>query len=261
MSGDLFSVESKRVLITGGTAGIGKAVAERFVAAGARVVVAASSQSGVNVAEAIGAGFVGLDVADGEAFSVALESASVQLGGRLDVLVLNAGIDKEVGVAGHLDLASFRRVLDVNLMGVVYGLAFGPAHLEEGSSIIVSSSPAGRISIAGLGAYSASKAAVDSLVRTAAIELAPRNIRVNAVLPGVVETAMSGGATGDGAALAVLTATNRLRQACEIAPVYQFLASDAAVTVTGATLQADDGMTAGLSTHLIERAFGEGGVA
>lgn len=255
MAVDSFSVQDKRVLVTGGTAGIGKAVAQRFSEAGAKVVIAASGETGGMTAEAMSIGFVRLDVSEADAFRLALDEAVEQLGGGIDVLVLNAGIDLEVGVAGELNLAAFRRVVDVNLMGVVNGLAFGPKHMRAGGSIIISSSPAGRISIAGLSAYSATKAAVDSMTRTAALELAPRGIRVNAVLPGVVRTDMSGGATGDGSALALLTANNTYREPDELAPVYQFLASDAAMTITGATLQADDGMTAGLSTPLLERAF------
>lgn len=260
MKTDLFSIEAKRVVITGGAAGIGRGIAERFVAEGANVVVADVARNGSAIAGAFGAEYVQMDVTDVESVETAMRGAADKLGGEIDVLILNAGIDREVGVAGDFDLDSFRAVMEVNFQGVVNGLAVGPGHMREGGSIIVTSSPAGRLTMAGLGAYSASKAAVDSLVRTASIELAEKGIRVNAVLPGIARTDMQGGASGDGAALAILTATNTERDPAELAPVYQFLASEAAAPVTGATLQADDGMTAGLSTHLLERAFGEGGL-
>ena len=258
MTSDNFSIESKRVVITGGAAGIGLAVAQHFDAVGAEVVVA---DLAIGMAlDGPPFGYVQMDVTDRNSVEVGLASAAEMLGGGIDVLILNAGIDREVGVAGDLDLDAFRAVMEVNFQGVVNGVAFGPRHMGERGSIIVTSSPAGRLTMAGLGAYSASKAAVDSLVHTASIELAEKGIRVNAVLPGIARTEMQGGASGDGSALAVLTATNTERDPAELAPLYQFLASDAAAPVTGATLQADDGMTAGLSTHLLERAFGEGGL-
>ena len=257
---DLFSIESKRVVITGGAAGIGRAVAEGFVAEGASVVIADVAADVSSIADGFGASYVQMNVTDPTSVEDGLALAAQALGGGIDVLILNAGIDREVGVAGEFDLEAFRSVMDVNFQGVVNGLAFGPCHMGEGSSIIVTSSPAGRLTLAGLSAYSASKAAVDSLVHTAAIELAAAGIRVNAVLPGIARTDMQGGASGDGSALAVLTATNIERDPAELAPVYQFLACDAAAPVTGATLQADDGMTAGLSTHLLDRAFGPDGL-
>lgn len=260
MTTDLFSIEKKRAVVTGGAAGIGRAVAEGFVAGGAQVVIADVAAAGSSVAESLGASYVQMNVTDSTSVEEGFASAADTLGGGIDVLILNAGIDREVGVAGKFALDRFRAVMDVNFQGVVHGLAFGPSHMLEGGSIIVTSSPAGRLTMAGLGAYSASKAAVDSLVHTAAIELAGKGIRVNAVLPGIVRTDMHGGASGDGAALAVVTATNTERDPAELAPVYQFLASEAAAPVTGATLQADDGMTAGLSTHLLEKALGEGGL-
>ena len=260
MSGEIFSIAGKRVVITGGAAGIGLAIASHFRAEGAEVVIADVRTDGGSLAAEIGAGFVQVDVTAEESVRDGLAAAAEQLGGAVDVLVLNAGIDLDVGVAGAFDLPAFRKVMDVNFLGVVNGLAFGPTHMDEGGVALITSSPAGRLTLEGLAAYSASKAAVDSLTHTAAIELAPRGIRVNAVLPGIANTEMGGGATGEGAALAVLTATGIQREPSELAPVYQFLASAAAAPITGATIQADDGMTAGLSTLLMSAAFGEAGL-
>jgi NAD(P)-dependent dehydrogenase (short-subunit alcohol dehydrogenase family) len=259
MSDGVFSIAGKRTVITGGAAGIGLGIATHFCAAGAEVVVADLSEGGRAAADDIGAGFVPMDVTDEEAVRDGLAAAVAQLG-SLEVLILNAGIDLEVGVVGALDLPAFRKVMDVNFMGVVNGLAFGPQHLGEGGVVLITSSPAGRLTLEGLSAYSASKAAIDSLTHTAAIELAPRGIRVNAVLPGIAKTEMGGGATGEGSALAMLTATGVQREPGELAPVFHFLASDAAAPITGATVQADDGMTAGLSTLLMSAAFGDAGL-
>lgn len=253
---DIFAITGKRTVITGGAAGIGRAIAAHFVEHGAAVVIADLSPSGADVAEEIGSNFVQMDVTDAGSVRDGFAAAARSLGGGIDVLVLNAGIDLDVGVAGDLDLGAFKKVIDVNFMGVVHGLAAGPGHMGEGGVVLITSSPAGRVTLEGLGAYSASKAAVDSITRTAAIELAGRGIRVNAVLPGIARTDMQGGATGDASHLAMITATGIERDPAELAPVYHFLASDAAAPLTGATVQADDGMTAGLSSLLIGNAFG-----
>lgn len=260
MSDEVFSISGRRTVITGGAAGIGLGIATHFRAAGAEVVIADLSEAGGAVAAGIGAGFRQMDVTDEDSVREGLVACADQLGGGIDVLILNAGIDLDVGVAGNLDLPAFRKVMDVNFMGVVNGLAFGPPHMGAGGVVLITSSPAGRLTLEGLGAYSASKAAIDSLTHTAAIELAPRGLRVNAVLPGIARTEMGGGATGEGSALAVLTATGIQREPSELAPVFHFLASAAAAPITGATVQADDGMTAGLSTLLMGAAFGDSGL-
>jgi NAD(P)-dependent dehydrogenase (short-subunit alcohol dehydrogenase family) len=252
---DLFSVRGKRTVVTGGAAGIGWAIASHFVENEAPVVIADLNAARADAAAGIGADFVQMDVTDEASVSTGLNTAAERMGG-IDVLVLNAGIDLEVGTSGGFDTAAFRKVMDVNFRGVVYGLSAGPAHMSEGGVILITSSPAGRVTTAGLAAYSASKAAVDSITRTAAIELAERKIRVNAVLPGIVRTDMQGGSTGDASDLAMITATGIERDPAELAPVYHFLASDAAAPMTGATVQADDGMTAGLSSLLLGRALG-----
>jgi len=252
---ELFSISGKRTVITGGAAGIGRAIAAHFVNAGASVVIADLSEAGADVAHEIGAGFVQMDVTDEASVRNGLAAAAGKPGG-IDVLILNAGIDLDVGTAGAFDLGAFKKVMDVNLMGVVHGLAFGPRHMGEGGVVLITSSPAGRVTLAGLAAYSSSKAAVDSITRTAAIELAERKIRVNAVLPGIARTAMQGGSTGEASDLATITATGIERDPSELAPVYHFLASDAAAPLTGATVHADDGMTAGLSSLLLSKAFG-----
>ncbi len=251
------SVAGKRIVITGGTSGIGLAVAEHLVASGARVVITGRRSGGDRVAADVGASFVPMDVTDDASVRDGMERAVEHLGG-LDVAILNAGIDLPIGMLEEVDLDAFRTVIDVNLVGVVRGLRFSLPHMSDGGSVIVTSSPAAHVTTAGVAAYSSSKAAVDSIVRTAAIELGPRGIRVNGVRPGIVESEMSGGSTGDGGLITMLTVGGTFRAAAEIAPVYRFLASDASRLLTGGVVDADDGIGAGLSVALVTRAMGDG---
>jgi NAD(P)-dependent dehydrogenase (short-subunit alcohol dehydrogenase family) len=223
----LFSVAGLRVVVTGGTAGIGAGVAGHLASEGAQVVITGRRATGPDTAATMGCRFVSMDVADDGSVRDGLRAAADWLGGGLDVLILNAGIDLEVGELAVANLDAFRQVLDVNVMGVARGLRFGAELLADGSSVIVTSSPAGRVPMPGLGAYAASKAALDVLTRTAALELAARRIRVNAVLPGIVATEMLGGATGDGEWLTDLTAQGLMREPEHLAGVFQFLASAA----------------------------------
>ncbi len=254
---DSFSISGMRTVITGGTAGIGLGVAEYFVASGARVVITGRRDDGQDVAMGIGARFVTMDVTDTASVDAGTTAAAERLGGGIDALILNAGIDLPTGPVDDLDLEAFERVIDVNLLGVTRGLAAGLEHMGPGSTVIVTSSPAGRVTSPGMAAYSASKAAVDMLVRAASIDLGPRGIRVNAVLPGIVESEMAGGSTGDGSAIRMFTQSGIMRRADEMGGTYRFLASSASAPLTGATVQADDGISAGPSLALMEAAFGD----
>jgi NAD(P)-dependent dehydrogenase (short-subunit alcohol dehydrogenase family) len=251
-----FSISGMRTVITGGTAGIGLGVAEYFVASAARVVITGRRDNGQDVAMSIGARFVTMDVTDTTSVDAGMTAAADYLGGGIDSLILNAGIDLPTGPVDDLDLEAFERVIDVNLLGVTRGLAAGLRHMGPGSTVIVTSSPAGRVTSPGMAAYSASKAATDMLVRVASIDLGVKGIRVNAVLPGIVESEMSGGSTGDGSAIRMFTQTGVIRRADEMGGVYRFLASSASAPLTGATVQADDGISAGPSIALMEAAFG-----
>lgn len=237
---------------------MGLGVAEHFLAAGARVVITGRREDGPRIAESIGASFVRMDVADESSVGEGMRAAVGLMDGGLDTLILNAGIDLLVGTIDDLDLQAFRQVLEVNFFGVLHGLRHGVGYMEAGGSVIVTSSPAGRYCMRGMSAYSTSKAAVDMLVRTSALELASRGIRVNAVLPGIIRTEMSGGGTGEVEQLQILTARGVIRLPREIGGVYQFLASDASALLTGGAVPADDGILAGYSNELVTLAgFGE----
>jgi NAD(P)-dependent dehydrogenase (short-subunit alcohol dehydrogenase family) len=253
-----FSVTGKRVLITGGTAGIGLGVAQHLSEAGADVVIAGRRSSGEEIATELGGKFVKMDVSDAQSVAEGVAVAADMLGGAIDVLILNAGIGPATGPIRELDVAQVRATFEVNVFGVIYGLKEALPYMGPGGSVIITSSPAGTICTAGMTGYGASKTAVNTLTRVWAIELGPHGIRVNAVLPGVVETEFA----ADPDALEeelefvrVQTQSGKIRQPSELGPIYQYLASDASAPVTGALLACDDGLIAGYSRELLGRAF------
>jgi len=256
---DYFSIAGKRALITGGTAGIGLAAARAFVAAGARVVITGRRASGAETAAEIGAEFVAMDVGDGASITAGTKSAAELLGGGIDIAILNAGITLDSGFTASQDMEAMRRTFEINTFGVAQGLRDVIPFMQRGGSIIVTSSPASTELMPSAGAYAASKAAVNALVRTAALELGPDGIRVNAVMPGVIRTEMSLDPDDPEAELemlATLTATGVVRDAAEMAPIFHFLASDGSAPCTGALLECEDGVRAGFSMLLWDKAFG-----
>jgi NAD(P)-dependent dehydrogenase (short-subunit alcohol dehydrogenase family) len=241
------SLNSKVVLITGGTSGIGLAVAKNFVAAGAQVVIT-GRRDGDGIAREIGAHFIALDVTDESRFKKVLHQVAEETG-RIDVLILNAGIAEDAGTLQESPSDYMRRCLDVNCMGVYYGLKYAPALMPSGSSIIVTGSAAGSgTTTVAHGEYAASKAAAAYLVRTAAIELAPNEIRVNAVCPAAIAgTGMMAEDDGspEAAFYAGQTAFGRMGRQDEVVGIYNFLAGDGSTFITGQEIRVDGGMTAG----------------
>ena len=242
---DPFSVTGRRIVIVGGTAGIGLAVAAHLAEAGAVVTITGRRVEGEGIAAGIGASFVAMDVAD-DASVVEGFAEITRAADHIDCLVLNAGVDLVYGEIDALDLDTFRTVLDVNTMGLVRAMAAGVGAIGPGGSVVVTSSPAGSIAAPGMAAYAASKAALDSLVRTWALELGPKSIRVNAVLPGIVESELEG-STGELEVIRRMTANGVIRKAIEMGPVFQFLASDASAPLTGSLVGAHDGISVGYS--------------
>lgn len=246
-------LDDKTALITGGGSGLGAAMARNFAAAGARVIIAGRSDAGALAAE-IGGRFVTMDVTREESVRAGLAAATE--GGRLDILALNAGIARDLESLESAPVEALREMLAVNVTGVWFGLKYGPAHMNDGGAILVTGSAAGSgMTTVGNAEYAASKAAAAYLARTAAIELAPRAIRVNVLAPA----ALSG--TGmmvedDGSPLARffggLTALGRMGAPEDAAALANFLASDASRFITGQEIRVDGGMTAGFGLPLIE---------
>ncbi len=251
-AGGLFDVSGRRVVVTGGTAGIGLAVAEHLVAHGAQVVIGGRRSDGETIAERIGASFVLMDVTDERSTAQAFERVAERFD-TLDALILNAGVNLEHGEIESLNAVVFERVFDVNTVGVARSLRLGIGAVRDGGSVIITSSPAGSVAVSGMAAYAGSKAAVDHMVRVWAMELGPRQIRVNAVLPGIVETEMTdlAGSAPTIELIRRMTASGIVRQPDEMAPVFHFLVSDASASLTGSLVGCHDGISAGFSQAVI----------
>ncbi len=179
-----------RVLVTAGGSGIGRVIAETFAAAGARLHVCDVSDSALADCRSNFAdwGLTNCDVSDEAQVANLFEEVKAHLGG-LDVLINNAGIAGPTGGIGDLDTQAWRDTIDVNLNGQFYCARLAVPLLKQSTraSIIGISSVAGRLGYAWRTPYAASKWAIIGLVKSLAIELGPDDIRVNALLPGIVE--------------------------------------------------------------------------
>ena len=251
----MFSLAGKRAFITGGISGIGRAVAEAFVAQGAIVVVADISD-GTEIAGEIGATFVHVDVSDETSVAGAIDAAVDIAGGKLDIVVLNAGIGDVGPSFENTDQALIEKVTKINYWGVLYGLKHTPSHMNDGGSIISTSSMAAFINIPGAGVYSSGKRAVTSMTEMAALELGNRSIRVNAVCPGYTATALGSGEEGQKLCEA-FTALGRVATVADMAGVYVFLASQASAYMTAQSLKVDGGWDCGPTEKLLELVTGD----
>lgn len=252
----MFGLQDKKAFVTGGSSGIGRAVTEEFIAQGATVVIA-DIVDATPVAEEIGALAVCCNVAEETSVADALGKACDLLGGPLDIVVLNAGVG-EVGPSfEETGQALLEKTTRVNQWGVLYGLKHAPAKMNDGGSIISTSSMAAFINMPGTGVYSATKRAICSMTEMAALELGARAIRVNTVCPGYVNTAL--GDTEDEKRVAsTFTALQRCAEPREdIAGVFVFLASDASRYMTGQSLKVDGGWHCGPSLELLEIVTGK----
>ena len=256
-------LENKVAVITGGASGMGLATAMRFLEEGARVVIADYNAETGNAAliAADGAGYRGLasfirtDVASEPDVEAMLQRALDEYGG-LDIVFNNAGVGGAVGPLTETTVSDWDYTFDVLAKGVFLGIKHAARIMQsagKGGSIINTASVAGLSGDGGPLVYSAAKAAVISLSKSAAVELAPDLIRVNAICPGFIATPLSAGTRpgADGDDLDPLRAAFAKSQpwpaygtADHVAGAALFLASDDSEFVTGETILVDGGLTA-----------------
>lgn len=253
MANQVQDFEGKVAIVTGAGSGIGEAVARAFAARGGSVVVADINQSAAEkVAKALSpdggsAKSIATDVADAVAVEAMVQFA-VQSFGGLDIAVNNAGIGGPLAPTGEYPLDGWRKVIDINLNGVFYGMRYQiPAMLARGGGAIVNvASILGAVGTANSPAYVAAKHGVLGLTKAAALEYATRNIRVNSVGPGYIETPLLTSTLDESAlrAIAGLHPVQRLGTSEEVAALVVFLASNQASFITGSYHLVDGGYTA-----------------
>lgn len=247
----LFSLQDQVAVVTGGGSGIGLKTVERFIAAGAQVVLADMNDAS-GVAQEAGAHFVQCDVTDEEQVQQLMQAA-VDTFGRLDILVNNAGVFADYQKIAVAEKKAYDICYNVNLMGVVNGIKHAVPLMADGGRIVNTASAAGVKGALDLGSYVASKHAVVGLTKTAAIELGERNIRVNCVCPTTVNTPMAHEEGGEfmieGEKL--LVPLGRICEPDDVAALIHFLASNDCSFVNGQSILIDGGMTCGTT----EKAF------
>lgn len=253
----------KVAIVTGGASGIGAGIAERFVAEGARVVIAdVERDRGADLAAKLGADavFRPADVSDPEQIS-ALVAAAVETFGGLDVMVNNAGVSSRMHRSFlDDDLADFHRVMSVNVLGVMAGTrdAARQMAISGGGSIINVSSIGGIQAGGGVMTYRASKAAVIMFTKSAAIELAHYDIRVNCIAPGNIPTTLVATAATEKSPEELARFEHAIREQmradrplkregtpADIAEAALYLAGERSRYVTGTVLPVDGGTVAG----------------
>jgi NAD(P)-dependent dehydrogenase (short-subunit alcohol dehydrogenase family) len=252
MEKQMRQLDNKVALVTGGSTGIGLAIARRFAAEGATVYLTGRRKAELDAAvETIGETAVGVqsDVSkldDLDRLFAMIRARS----GRLDVVVANAGVG-EYARLGEVTEEQYHTTFAINVKGMLFTVQKALPLLPDGASVILLSSSAAVVGAPGLTVYGASKAANRSFARTWAAELAGRGIRVNAITPGAIATAsadvlraaMAQGEQwpGDGSAAAI--PLGRMGRPDEVAAAAVFLASDQSSYTTGAELFVDGGFT------------------
>ncbi|HWI85358.1 MAG TPA: SDR family oxidoreductase [Sphingomonas sp.] len=252
---ELFDLTGKVAIVTGSSRGIGRAIAEAYAAAGARVVISSRRQLACDdVAAAINASHSeerAIAIAASISDKAALESLVAQTRerlGRIDLLVCNAASNPYYGPMAGISDAQFRKIFDNNVLANHWLIAMvAPEMIErKDGAIIIVSSIGGLIGSDVIGAYNVSKAADFQLVRNLAVEFGPHNVRVNAIAPGVIRTDFARALWEDPAAEAELrrvTPLGRIGEPAEIAGTAVFLASKAGAYVTGQGIVVDGGLS------------------
>jgi len=239
----------KVAFVTGAASGIGRATAVAFAAEGARVAILDRTEDALrDTADAVrNAGgevlVIACDVSKPEQVEASI-ARTVETFGRLDVAFNNAGVENKAAPVAEIELDEWDRILDINLRGTFVCMKHELAQMvRQGSGVVVNtSSGAGVRGVAGGAAYAASKHAIIGLTKSAALDYAKSNIRVNAVLPGNIETPIMDRFTGGDIQKAIdLEPVGRLGKPEEIAEAVLWMSADLGAFVTGASISVDGG--------------------
>ena len=243
------TLEGKIAVVTGGNSGIGLATAKLLRQEGARVAISGRDQNTLDTAaKEIGDGTLTIrsDISKLEDLD-ALFTKVQQVFGKIDILFANAGVAKFAPI-GDTDEKLFDEIFDINVRGTFFTLNKSLAFLNDGAAIVINTTFADRVGLPGSSVYSASKAALRSLVRVSAAELVGRGIRVNAVSPGPIATPIFGKLGMPKQAVDELAGVilgrvpmKRLGEAQDIANAVAFLVSPQAAYITGVELNVDGG--------------------
>ncbi len=252
---ELFDLSGKVAIVTGSSRGIGRAIAEAYADAGARVVISSRKQQACeDVAASINSKHGGeraiaiaASISDKAALQAMVTQARARLG-RIDLLVCNAASNPYYGPMAGISDDQFRKIFDNNVLANHWLITMVAPEMiaRKDGAIIIVSSIGGLVGSNVIGAYNVSKAADFQLVRNLAIEFGPYNVRVNAIAPGVIRTDFARALWEDPAAEAQLrsaTPLGRIGEPEEIAGAAMFLASKAGAYVTGQGIVVDGGAT------------------
>ncbi len=244
---DAFSLEGRTAIVTGGSRGIGYAIARAFIDAGARVIVTARTEATLREAAAtLGINAIALPCDNADPADIATMVEAAWQIAPVDILVNNAGISPYNRRVEHVSVEEWDQVVDVNLRGTYFAcVEVGKRMFEAGrpGSIINVSSVAGVAPLERLGVYAATKAGIHQFTKVMALEWAERGIRVNAIAPGWTETDFTGElfASRHGENLRADIPMGRLAEASDVAGAAVYLASDASSYVTGTVMVVDGG--------------------
>ncbi len=246
----VFDLASKTAYVTGAGSGIGRAVARRLAAAGARVyLLDVDETAGAAAADETKGTFIRTDVADESSVRAAMAQIRDEVR-LLDIAVNNAGIALPLSSIEATTPEHFDQHLRVNTLGVLNGMRFAAPIMRDGGSIINTASVLGILGTPGYASYAASKFGVVGITKVAAVEFGARGIRVNCIAPTTVDTPMLDtfpSARQEAAAYAHAAALGRIIEADHVAALVHFLAADDCPVVTGQAIPIDAGITAGVS--------------
>ena len=242
-------LENKVAIVTGGASGIGKAIVELFIKEGAKVVIADLNEDlGIKLSESLGDAttFVKADSSSPEDNKKLVDTA-VEKFGALHIAVNNAGIGGDAAIVGDYSLESWKKVIDINLNGVFFGMHYQLPEIEKvGGSIINMASILGLVGFANSSAYVAAKHGVVGLTKTAGWEYGTRGVRINAIGPGFISTPLIDNNLDKDTLTYLETqhAMQRLGKPEEVAELALWLASNNSSFVTGSYYPVDGGYLA-----------------